>query len=50
MVMVLYWQRQKKAAKSVLQAFISHNEDGTNILQEFVKESAGEDIRLGCWR
>lgn len=36
----------KKAAKSVLQAFYLHNEDGTNILlQEFVKESAGEDIR-----
>lgn len=37
----------KKAAKSVLQAFYLHNEDGTNILlQEFVKESAGEDIRV----
>jgi ribosomal protein S6--L-glutamate ligase len=36
----------KKAAKSVLQAFYLHNEDGTNILlQEFVQESAGEDIR-----
>lgn len=36
----------KKAARSVLQAFYLHNEDGTNILlQEFVKESAGEDIR-----
>lgn len=36
----------KKAAKSVLQAFYLHNEDGTNILlQEFVEESAGEDIR-----
>jgi ribosomal protein S6--L-glutamate ligase len=36
----------KKAAKSVLQAFYLHNEDGTNILlQEFIKESAGEDIR-----
>ena len=36
----------KKAAKSVLQAFYLYNEDGTNILlQEFVKESAGEDIR-----
>ncbi|MBP7767398.1 RimK family alpha-L-glutamate ligase [Candidatus Saccharibacteria bacterium] len=36
----------KKAAKSVLQAFYLHNEDGTNILlQEFVKESAGTDIR-----
>lgn len=36
----------KKAAKSVLQAFYLHNEDGTNILlQEYVQESAGEDIR-----
>lgn len=36
----------KKAAKSVLQAFYMHNEDGTNILlQEFIKESAGTDIR-----
>lgn len=36
----------KKAAKSVLQAFYLNNEDGTNILlQEFVKESNGEDIR-----
>lgn len=36
----------KKAAKSVLQAFYLMDEDGTNILlQEFVKESAGEDIR-----
>lgn len=36
----------KKAAKSVLQALYLHNEDGTNILlQEFVSESAGEDIR-----
>ncbi|MFO0971154.1 MAG: 30S ribosomal protein S6--L-glutamate ligase [Candidatus Saccharimonadales bacterium] len=36
----------KKAARSVLQAFYLNNEDGTNILlQEFVKESAGEDIR-----
>lgn len=36
----------KKAAKSVLQAFYLSNEDGTNILlQEFVKESAGTDIR-----
>lgn len=36
----------KKAAKSVLQAFYLHNEDGTNILlQEFIAESAGEDIR-----
>ncbi len=36
----------KKAAKSVLQAFYLTNEDGTNILiQEFIKESAGTDIR-----
>ena len=36
----------KKAAKSVLQAFYLSNEDGTNILlQEFIKESAGVDIR-----
>jgi ribosomal protein S6--L-glutamate ligase len=36
----------KKAAKSVLQAFYVMNEDGTNILlQEFIKESAGIDIR-----
>lgn len=36
----------KKAAKSVLQAMYLHNEDGTNILlQEYVEESAGEDIR-----
>lgn len=36
----------KKAAKSVLQAFYLKNDDGTNILlQEFVKESAGTDIR-----
>ena len=36
----------KKAAKSVLQAFYVMNEDGTNILlQEFIKESAGVDIR-----
>jgi len=36
----------KKAAKSVLQAFYLTNEDGTNILlQEFIKESAGADIR-----
>lgn len=36
----------KKAAKSVLQAFYLSNEDGTNImLQEFVEESAGMDIR-----
>ncbi|MGK2896140.1 MAG: 30S ribosomal protein S6--L-glutamate ligase [Candidatus Saccharimonadales bacterium] len=36
----------KKAAKSVLQAFYLSNEDGTNVLlQEFVKESAGTDVR-----
>lgn len=36
----------KKAAKSVLQAFYLQNEDGTNVLvQEFIKESAGTDIR-----
>lgn len=36
----------KKAAKSVLQAFYIYNEDGTNIiLQEFIEESAGADIR-----
>jgi ribosomal protein S6--L-glutamate ligase len=36
----------RKAAKSVLQAFYLTNDDGTNILlQEFVKESAGTDIR-----
>lgn len=36
----------KKAARSVLQALYLTNEDGTNILvQEFVKESAGTDIR-----
>ncbi len=36
----------KKAAKSVLQAFYIYNEDGTNIiLQEFIQESAGTDIR-----
>ncbi|MBR3180244.1 RimK family alpha-L-glutamate ligase [Candidatus Saccharibacteria bacterium] len=36
----------KKAAKSALQAFYLYNEDGTNILvQEFIKESAGKDIR-----
>jgi len=36
----------KKAAKSVLQAFYVMDQDGTNILlQEFIKESAGEDIR-----
>jgi ribosomal protein S6--L-glutamate ligase len=37
----------KKAAKSVLQAFYVIDQDGTNILlQEFIKESAGEDIRV----
>jgi ribosomal protein S6--L-glutamate ligase len=36
----------KKAAKSVLQALYLTNEDGTNVLlQEFVEESAGTDIR-----
>jgi alpha-L-glutamate ligase, RimK family len=36
----------KKAAKSALQAFYLYNEDGTNILlQEYIKESAGIDIR-----
>lgn len=36
----------RKAAKSVLQAFYLTNEDGTNVLlQEFVQESAGTDIR-----
>ncbi len=36
----------KKAAKSVLQAFYLTNDDGTNVLlQEFIKESAGVDIR-----
>jgi len=36
----------KKAAKSVLQAFYLTNSDGTNILlQEYIKESAGIDIR-----
>lgn len=36
----------KKAAKSVLQALYVSNEDGTNVLlQEFVEESAGTDIR-----
>jgi ribosomal protein S6--L-glutamate ligase len=36
----------KKAAKSVMQAFYIMDDDGTNImLQEFVKESAGTDIR-----
>jgi ribosomal protein S6--L-glutamate ligase len=37
----------KKAAKSVLQAFHVMDQDGTNILlQEFVRESAGTDIRV----
>jgi len=37
----------KKAAKSVLQALYLTNEDGTNVLlQEFVEESAGTDIRV----
>jgi ribosomal protein S6--L-glutamate ligase len=37
----------KKAAKSVLQALYLQNEDGTNVLlQEFVEESAGTDIRV----
>ncbi len=36
----------KKAAKSVLQAFYVMDDDGTNILlQEYVRESAGTDIR-----
>ena len=36
----------EQAAKSALQAFYLYNEDGTNILlQEYVKESAGTDIR-----
>lgn len=36
----------KKAARSVLQAFYLTNDDGTNILlQEFIEESAGTDIR-----
>lgn len=36
----------KKAAKSTLQAFYLYDEDGTNImLQEYIKESAGIDIR-----
>lgn len=37
----------KKAAKSVMQAFYVMDDDGTNILmQEFIKESAGQDIRV----
>jgi ribosomal protein S6--L-glutamate ligase len=36
----------KKAAKSTLQAFYLANDDGVSILlQEFIKESAGTDIR-----
>ena len=36
----------RKAAKSVLQAFYLTDDDGTNILlQEFIEESAGTDIR-----
>lgn len=36
----------KKAAKSVLQAFYLHNEEGTNVLvQEYIEESAGTDVR-----
>lgn len=36
----------KRMAKSALQALYLHNEDGTNILlQEFIEESAGTDIR-----
>lgn len=36
----------KRMAKSALQALYLHNEDGTNILlQEYIKESAGTDIR-----
>ena len=36
----------KKAAKSTLQAFYLTNDEGTNILlQEYVEESAGTDIR-----
>ncbi len=36
----------KKAATSVLQAFYLTNSDGTNVLlQEFIRESAGTDIR-----
>lgn len=37
----------KKAAKSVLQALYLSNEDGTNVmLQEYIEESAGTDIRV----
>ena len=36
----------RKAAKSALQAFYLYNEDGTNVLlQEYIKESAGTDVR-----
>ncbi len=36
----------RKAAKSVIQSFYMMDEDGTNILlQEYVQESAGSDIR-----
>ena len=36
----------KKAAKSALQGFYLMDEEGTNILlQEFIEESAGQDIR-----
>ena len=36
----------KKSTKSVLQSFYVMDDDGTNILlQEFIKEAAGEDIR-----
>ena len=36
----------KRMARSALQALYLHNEDGTNfLLQEFIKESAGTDIR-----
>jgi ribosomal protein S6--L-glutamate ligase len=36
----------KKAAKSVLQGFYLMDDDGTNVLlQEYIEESAGEDIR-----
>lgn len=36
----------KKSAKSTMQAFYLTNDNGTNILlQEFIKESAGTDIR-----
>jgi len=36
----------KKAAKSALQGFYLMDDDGTNILlQEFIEESAGQDIR-----